>query len=96
MGKEVALMSEDAKQQMLVYSGLEPPEEEKVERVVGLIPAKFFRAGRALRFCDSRIDGDHRVLDFNGPGCTTSVLASEFFAASDLDAVAMITSSLLD
>ena len=91
-------MSEDAKQQMLMYSGLEPAEEEKVERVFGLIPAKFFRAGCALRFCDGRIDGDHRVLDFNGPECTTtvSILASEFFAASDRDAVAMITASLLD
>jgi len=83
---------------MLMYSGLEPAEEEKVERLAGPILDKSIRAGCALRFCDGRIDGDHRVLDFNGPGCTTpvNVLASEFLAASDLDAVAMITSLLLD
>ena len=91
-------MSEDAKQQMILCSELEPTEEEKVNRLAGSILAESIRAGCALRFCNGRTDGDHRVLDFDGPGRTTavSVSASEFLTASDPDAVAMITALLLD
>jgi hypothetical protein len=87
-------MSEDAKTSMILCSGLEPAEQEKVERLDGLISEKFLRAGRAVRICQGRIDGDRRVLDFCGPaGTIASVWASDFLAASDADAVAMITPS---
>jgi len=87
-------MSEDAKTSMILCSGLEPAEQEKVERLDGLISEKFLRAGRAVRICQGRIDGDRRVLDFCGPaGTIASVWASDFRAASNADAVAMITPS---
>jgi len=90
-------MSKDAKTSMILCSGLEPTEREKVERLDGPISTEFFRAGCAVRICQGRIDGDHHVLDFCGPaGTIASVSASDFLAASDPDAVAMITSSLLD
>ena len=87
-------MSEDAETSMILCSGLEPTEQKKVERLGGLISEKLVRAGCAVRICQGRVDGDRRVLDFCGPaGTIASVWASDFLAASDADAVAMITPS---
>ena len=86
-------MSEEAKMSMMLCEGLERAEEQKVVRLDGAISEKFIRAGCVGRiFCRGRIDGDRRVLDFCGPaGILASVWASEFLAASDTDAVAMVT-----
>ena len=82
-------MSEESKMSMMLCRGLEPVEQAKVERLDVPISEKTF-----ARICQARIDGDRRALDFcdlAGTVVMASVWASEFLAASDADAVAMIT-----
>jgi hypothetical protein len=44
-------MSNQAKVSMLLNQGIEPAEQEKVERLDGLISEKFTRAGLVARLC---------------------------------------------
>ena len=87
-------MTDDAKVSMILCSGLEPGEQEKVERLDGPISEKFNRAGQVVRLCRGRIDGDSRMLDFCSDPLATVVVATvpatEFLADSDADALAMI------
>jgi hypothetical protein len=72
-------------------SGLEPAEQEKVERLDGRISHVFICAGLAVRFCQGRADGDRRSLNFHGgAGIVASISSREFLTASDDEAVALI------
>lgn len=86
-------MGDEAKMSMIMCSELQPAEQEKVARLDGPISEKFTNAGCVVRVCQGRIDDERRVLDFCGPTGTVvaSVDATEFLAASDTDAMAMIT-----
>jgi hypothetical protein len=84
-------MSDEAKSSMILCSGLEPAERDKIERLDIAISERFANAGFVVRFCQGRNDGEHRVIDFCAPtGTVASVGASEFLAVSDAEAVAMI------
>jgi hypothetical protein len=67
---EVTKMNEEAKMSMMLCSGLEPAEQEKVERLDGPISAAFIGAGKVVRICQGRTAGDRRFLDFCGPAGT--------------------------
>ena len=84
-------MNEQAKVTMLLWSELHPQEQEKVERLGGLLAQRFIANGHAVRLCRGRGDGALRVLEFCGAsGVAGSILAADFLAASDREAVAMI------
>jgi hypothetical protein len=84
-------MNEEAKMSMMLCSGLEPSEQEKVERLDGPIATGFISAGKVVRICQGRTAGGRRLLDFCGPaGTVASVLASDFLAATDEQAVAIV------
>lgn len=89
-------MTDNAKISMILCSELEPAELEKVEHLDGPLSEEFNRAGRVVRLCRGRIDGDSRMLDFCrdplGIEVVATVAATEFLAASDADALAMIIS----
>jgi hypothetical protein len=88
-------MNEEAKMTMLLCAGLEPAEQEKVERLDGPIASQFIRAGFVVRLCQGRTDAGRRVLDFTGPaGIVASVQASDFITAPDDVAVAMVSRSM--
>ena len=80
------------KQSMMLCAGLEPAEQEKVERLDRPISVRFNRAGLVVRICQGSGDSEHRVLNFCDPNRSTvaSIPAREFLAASDEDAVAKI------
>ena len=79
---------------MMLCAGLEPAEQEKVERLDGPISERFTRAGLVARICQGSGRGDQRVLNFCGPaGTVGSVRAADFLSATDQDAVAMISLS---
>jgi hypothetical protein len=87
-------MSDSASVSMMLCAGLEPVEQEKVERLDGAIWETFHRTGYAVRICQGRTDGDNRFLDFCGPkGIAASIPADEFLAASDDEAVNIIARS---
>jgi len=87
-------MSDDKKMSRILCWALEPPEQEKVERLDGPIFDRFSTAGHVVRLCRGRVDGDTRVLDFCtdpvGATVITSLSAGEFLTASDAEALAMI------
>jgi hypothetical protein len=79
---------------MMLCSGLEAGEQEKVERLDNPISEAFHRAGHVVRICQGRVEDEERVLDFCGPkGVIASVPADEFMAASDAEAVAIVARS---
>ncbi len=83
-------MTDNAKMSMILCSGLEPAEQERVERLHTGIFERFKHAGHVVRTCLARIDGDRRLLEFSGPaGVVATVSAIEFLAASDTAAVAL-------
>jgi hypothetical protein len=84
-------MSDKAKTSMLLCAGLEPAEQEKVERLDGPISERLMRAGLNARICQGSGEGGQRVLSFCGPtGTMASISARDFLTASDEDAVAKI------
>ena len=84
-------MTDGAKMSMILCSGLEPAEQEEVERLDGPISESFNGAGYVVRICQGRVDGDRHMLDFSGPeGTVASVSVTDFLAASDTDAVALV------
>ncbi|NQT37152.1 MAG: hypothetical protein HQ581_06665 [Planctomycetes bacterium] len=87
-------MTDDAKISMILCSELDPAEQEKMEHLDSPISEKFRRAGRVVRLCRGRMDGASRMLDFChdplGIEVVATVQATEFLAASDADALAMI------
>ena len=87
-------MSEQGKVTMLLCSGLEPAEQEKVERLDGLIAAHLIQAGSAARLCKASGAGDQRVLEFVGQtGVVGRVRMADFLSAPDQTAIAAITLS---
>ena len=85
-------MSDEAKMTTLLYTGLEPTEQAKVERLDGPIAGLFTQATLVTRICQGRVTDDKRFLDFVGPaGVVGSVSVADFMAASDQAAVATIT-----
>jgi hypothetical protein len=85
-------MSEGANMSMMLCMGLEPAEQERVERLDGSLANLFIQLGVVVRMCQGRTQGTERFLDFNGPaGTVASVNAREFMAADDRDAVAMVS-----
>ena len=81
-------MNENAKVTMMLCQGLEQAEQEKVDRLDGPISTKFHREKKVVRICQGSGSGAQRVLDFCGPtGIVGRILASDFLAASDNDAV---------
>jgi hypothetical protein len=87
-------MGEQAKITMMLCSGLEPAEQEKVERQDGAISGMFARAGRAVRICQGRGTDDQRTLDFyDSAGIVGSIRAADFLCASDQAAVTAIVLS---
>jgi hypothetical protein len=84
-------MSDKAKASMLLCAGLEPAEQEKVERLDGPISERLMRAGLNARICQGSGEGGQRVLSFCGPtGTVASISARDFVTALDGDAVAKI------
>ena len=80
---------------MMLCSGLEPAEQDKVERLDGPIAGLFIGTGVAVRLCQGRGVGNDRFLEFQGPaGTVASVPADQFMAASDDAAVALVADSL--
>lgn len=80
---------------MMLCSGLEPAEQEKVERLDGPIAGVFIEAGKTVRLCQGRVAHDRRHLDFQGPtGTVASVAADRFMAATDEQAVALVRSAI--
>ena len=87
-------MKEESKMSMMLCAGLEPAEQEKVERLDGPISEKFILAGCDVRICQGRTDRDRRLLDFRGlKGTVASIPANTFLAATDDEAVEMIARS---
>jgi hypothetical protein len=85
-------MSEGAKISILLCMGLEPAEQRKVERLDGPIADVFIQAGVVARLCQGRTQGGERFLAFTGPtGTVASVRAGDFMAASDRDAVEVVS-----
>lgn len=90
-------MSGQAKRSMMLCIGLEPAEQEKVQRLDVPISERFIRAGLVVRFCQGSGTDEHRALDFVGPtGTMGTIRAFDFLSAADDDAVAMITLTSLD
>ena len=84
-------MGEEAKMTMILCSGLEPIEQDKVERLDGLISDRLIQAGLVARICQGRGANDERFLEFTGPaGIVAKVRAADFLSASDQAAVAAI------
>ena len=84
-------MNDEAKTTLLLCSGLEPAEQEKIERLDVPISERFIRAGLVARLCQGSGSGDQRILNFSNPsGIVGSIRAADFLATTDQDAVAMI------
>jgi|SRR5579884_2404927 len=89
-------MRKEVKISMMLCWGLEPAEQEKVERLDGQISSAFANARQAIRECRGRNDLGGRFIDFirtDGTG-GISVLSSDFLTTSDQEVVAKLTQYL--
>jgi hypothetical protein len=86
-------MSDDACVSMMLCVGIEPDEQEKVERLDRPISETLYQAGYEVRICQGRTDGGYRLLNFYGLKEIVSISAEEFLAASDSEAVDLIARS---
>jgi hypothetical protein len=82
---------ENPKVTMLLCSGLQAVEQEKVERLDGLITQYLVSHGVSARLCHGQGDNSDRVLEFSGnDGVVAIVNAAEFLRATDSDSMALI------
>lgn len=81
---------------MMLNTGLDEVEQDKVERLDGPISSAFIRAGRTDRvFIQGRIDGGRRMIEFRGMSGTLAIVhAADFLAATNEEAVAMVIGSM--
>lgn len=85
-------MNERAKVTMMLCSGLHPEEQEKVERLDAAIAKHLIANSLQARICRAVGDNSDRMLEFCGnTGVAATVPAGAFVAATDSDAISLIT-----